>query len=269
MARKRIRLQDDSSRIKDLENKLTESIASNASLNSLADLTSLAASLDEPHSVLKAIYASYRVFVLLISKGCLSNPTDEQTNVVRTWIFERLDEYLRLLYGLLQDEESLLRVCHPETSLLVISYSAQTSALDILMSLLKHLSTSLSKSSPQPQFHVPHFKKVIDALLTCPPSERGGKKLSLQGELSNKLDAEVRDQFVAKWLNVYVDVRWFFLRDAEYDFDLCLCPPPAINKSLVSGQCFHLLHLIRTPMSPKTFFPSSKGWSHFRLHSRN
>ena len=82
------------------------------------------------------------------------------------------------------------------------------------MSLLKHLSTSLSKSSQQPQFHVPHFKKVIEALLTCPPSQRGGKEQSIQGEL----DAQVRDQFVMKWLNVYTDVRWFFLRDAEYDF---------------------------------------------------
>ena len=112
-----------------LENKLTESISSNASLNPLADLTSLAASLDEPHSVLKAIYACYRVFVLLISKGCLANPTDEQTNAVRTWIFERLDEYVRLLCGLLQDKESLLKVCHLETSLLVIlTFSSDLSA---------------------------------------------------------------------------------------------------------------------------------------------
>jgi U3 small nucleolar RNA-associated protein 19 len=126
MARKRIKLQDD---IKELENKLTESISSNASLNSLADLTSLAASLDEPHSVLKAIYACYRVFVLLVSKGCLTNPTDEQTTVVRSWIFERLNEYVRLLCGLLQDEESLLRVCHLKTSLFVIlTFSSDLSA---------------------------------------------------------------------------------------------------------------------------------------------
>jgi U3 small nucleolar RNA-associated protein 19 len=113
--RKRIRLQNDSY-IQELENKLTESISSNGSLNSLADLTSLAASLNEPHSVLKAIYACYRVFVLLTSKGYLVNPRDEQTNVVRTWIFERLDENVRFLCGLLQDEESLLRVRPLETS---------------------------------------------------------------------------------------------------------------------------------------------------------
>jgi len=115
-SRKRIKLQDDhDSHIKGLENKLTEAISSNASLNSLADLISLAASLHEPRLVLKAIYACYRVFVLLVSKGCLENSTDEETKVVRTWIFERLDEIVRFLCGLLQDEESLLRVCLPST----------------------------------------------------------------------------------------------------------------------------------------------------------
>ncbi len=128
MARKRIKLQDDSC-IKELENELRESISSNASLNSLADLTSLAASLDEPHSVLKVIYACYRLFVLLTSKGYLMNPTDEQTNVVRTWIFERLDEYVRFLCGLLQDEESLLRVCSLGTLLLVtLTFNSDFSA---------------------------------------------------------------------------------------------------------------------------------------------
>jgi len=113
-SRKRIKLQDDSY-IKELENRLSDSISSNASLNSLADLISLTGSLDDPRSVLKAIYACYRVFVLLISKGCLANSTDEQKKVVRAWIFERLDEYVHFLCGLLQDEESLLRVGPPVT----------------------------------------------------------------------------------------------------------------------------------------------------------
>jgi U3 small nucleolar RNA-associated protein 19 len=85
------------------------------------------------------------------------------------------------------------------------------------MSLLKHLSTSLSRSSPQPQFHVTHFKKVISALLICPPSDRGGKERTVHEVLPpGELDPEVRDMFVTKWLNVHADVRWFFLRDAEY-----------------------------------------------------
>jgi hypothetical protein len=116
----------------------------------------------------------------------------------------------------------------------------QTSALDILMSLLKHLSTSRSRSSPQPQFHVPHFKKVIDALLMCPHSERGGKIRSAQEAPFNKLDVEVRDQFVAKWLNVHADIRWFFLRDAECGL-LCY---------LFSAICSRLI----SPSQPSTVF---------------
>ena len=123
------------------------------------------------------------------------------------------------------------------------------------MSLLKHLSTSLSKASQQPQFHVPHFKKVINALLTCPPSERGGKKRSTQGEL----DAEVRDQFVVKWLNVYTDVRWFFLRDAEYDFLVSvLCPQ--FTKIVVQASAFIFFTQDERPCPRKpSFLPREAG----------
>ena len=110
-SRKRLKLQDDS-RIKELEDNITASISSSASLNPLADLISLTRSLHDPQSVLKAIYACYRVFVLLIAKGCLENSTSEQEKLVRVWILERLDEYVRFLTGLLKDEESLLRVRH-------------------------------------------------------------------------------------------------------------------------------------------------------------
>jgi hypothetical protein len=123
------------------------------------------------------------------------------------------------------------------------------------MSLLKHLSTSLSKSSQQPQFHVPHFKKVIDALLTCPPSERGGKRRSIRGEL----DAEVRDQFAEKWLNVYTDVRWFFLRDAEYDLSRpVLCPQ--LTKIVVQTSSLIFFTQSERPCPRKpTFLPREAG----------
>ncbi|KAI0295719.1 CBF/Mak21 family-domain-containing protein [Russula brevipes] len=185
--RKRIKLQDDS-RIKQLEDELTESVSSNASLNSLADLTSLATSLDEPHSVLKAIYACYRVFVLLVSKGRLETSTDEKMKVVRTWVLERLDEYVRFLCGLLHDEESLLRIV------------------------------------PHPQFNVPHFKKFLGAL----------EQAAYSGATPGKLDAEVRDRFVTKWLNTYADVRWFFLRDADSILSSSLKTNPHVPENLLS-----------------------------------
>ena len=118
-SRKRLKLQDDSL-IKELEDNITDSISSNASLNCLADLISLTGSLHNPQSALKAIYACYRVFVLLISKGCLENSTSEEEKLVRVWILERLDEYVRFLTGLLKDEESLLRVRHTSYGFLIV-----------------------------------------------------------------------------------------------------------------------------------------------------
>jgi len=93
----------------------------------------------------------------------------------------------------------------------------QTSALKILFSLLKHLSQSLSKSSAHPQFHVPYFKKIVAAVLLAPPfgEVKHGQRAVVRKH-DGRLDAEVRDLFLGTWLNVYDDVRWFFLRDAEY-----------------------------------------------------
>jgi U3 small nucleolar RNA-associated protein 19 len=264
--RKRLKLQDDSL-IKELEDNITASISSSASLNPLADLISLSLTLHNPQSVLKAIYACYRVFVLLISKGCLENSKNEQGKLVRVWILERLDDYVRFLTGLLKDEESLLRVRHTSCDFISLppSHPTQTSALNILMSLLKHLSSSLTRSSQTPQFHVPHFKKVIAALLTCPPSERGGKKQIVQGLLARGLDAELRDLFISKWLNVYVDVRWFFLRDAEYVFLF-----PYGNLSTLLTKFPNLDRFCRPRqihMSPKIFLRSSRGSNPCQQHS--
>lgn len=89
------------------------------------------------------------------------------------------------------------------------------SALQILLSLLKHLSTSatLSGEQDEPQMHVAHFKRVIAFLLLCPPSSRGGDSSSSTTERS--IQGDVRDTFVETYA-VHDDIRWFFLRDAGY-----------------------------------------------------
>ena len=102
---------------------------------------------------------------------------------------------------------------------------AQTSALEILLSLQKHLSSSLTHtgdSKQPPQFHVSHFRKIVSALLLCPPSQRGKatkKRKTADTETSGadrNLDPDVRDHFVNTWFSVHDDVRWFFLRDAAF-----------------------------------------------------
>jgi hypothetical protein len=58
----------------------------------------------------KAVYSAYRVFVLIISRGMLVHGGDDAVKLVRKWIWEKLDSYVELLIGLLQDEEPALRV---------------------------------------------------------------------------------------------------------------------------------------------------------------
>lgn len=96
---------------------------------------------------------------------------------------------------------------------------SQISALQILFSLLKHLSTSSTKSSPSPsspQFHMSHFRKIVSSLLLCPPSKRPQASAGPPVHEQGKLDDDVRDSFIETWLSVYDDIRWFFLREAAY-----------------------------------------------------
>jgi U3 small nucleolar RNA-associated protein 19 len=80
-----------------------------------------------------------------------------------------------------------------------------------MFSLLKHLSSSYTKSSPnsQPQFHASHFRKTVSALLLCPPSLRNPSSST-----NGLVISDVLVQFLETWLDVNDDIRWFFLRDA-------------------------------------------------------
>ena len=89
-----------------------------------------------------------------------------------------------------------------------------------MMSLQKHLSSSLTRtgdSKQPPQFHVSHFRRIVSALLLCPPSTRrkSTKKPKTRPSPGDcTLDPAVRDHFVNTWFSVNDDIRWFFLRDA-------------------------------------------------------
>lgn len=95
----------------------------------------------------------------------------------------------------------------------------QKSSLQILMSLQKHLSTSVSKNAG-PQWHVSHFKQIVHGLLLCPPSTRKtshSKRKKGEEDISSEdrnVDGEVRGLFIDSWLSECDDVRWFFLREA-------------------------------------------------------
>ncbi|KAG8217601.1 CBF/Mak21 family-domain-containing protein, partial [Butyriboletus roseoflavus] len=195
---KRRKTKSNENAIKDLELQIIAALANNASLNCLSDLLDIAQNVSGAKDTSKTVYSLYRVFVIIISSNKLALGGGDAAKIVRKWVWERLDAYVNLLLGLLQDEEATLRI----------------SALEILFSLLKHLSTSLTKSSPdnQPHFHFSHFKHIAQALLLCPPSTRHGSTASFAG----KTAPDVREHFVGTWFTVHDDIRWCFLREATY-----------------------------------------------------
>ncbi|EKM82438.1 hypothetical protein AGABI1DRAFT_68058 [Agaricus bisporus var. burnettii JB137-S8] len=185
-------------RIKPLETALLESLTKNQSLNSLADLLDIIQSTRDAQQTSKAIYAAYRVFVVVIVNGKLSLGGDEAARLVKSWLLTQLNAYVEFLTGLLKDDEKILR----------------TSALQILFSLQKHLSTAYSVSSNSsnlhPQFHLSHFRKIVSALLTCPPSARSNSDTTSD----QSLDFDVGNVFYETWFSVHDDIRWYFLREA-------------------------------------------------------
>lgn len=82
------------------------------SLNPLADLLELAQSSAAPEDLSRAIYAIYRVWVILVDGGKMSPTTEEgeEAKVVRAWLWDRMSAYQDILVGLLSDSEGALRV---------------------------------------------------------------------------------------------------------------------------------------------------------------
>ncbi|KAF5375700.1 hypothetical protein D9615_009364 [Tricholomella constricta] len=200
--------------IQKLEADLTRAVATNASLNPLADLLDLALATKTPSETSKAVYALYRVFVLVIADDKLGLGGDDAAKVVKAWLWDRLNVYVDHLGGLLKDEEKTLRI----------------SALQILLSLQKHLSTSYTKATPsQPQFHISHFRKIVSFLLLCPPSPRLQEKSTSE---NSTIDPDVLHYFHETWFSVHDDIRWFFLREAG---TLLNSTPPKMAPSLAAN----------------------------------
>ncbi|KAJ3767453.1 CBF/Mak21 family-domain-containing protein [Lentinula raphanica] len=240
--------------IANIESQLTAALAVSTSgntvsesLNPLADLYLIAANAtSSPEQTSKAIWALYRVWVIIIGSGRLnsnsigSSKADEKTKIVKAWLWERLNEYVDLLCGLLKDEEKILR----------------TSALQILFSIQKHLSTSVSQEKPE--FHNAHFRRIVHALVFNPPCHRDHAENDDDSE--NLIDVDVLELFHSTWLSLYDDVRWFFLRQAGTilsNLDLKKHPYVPTNflsilEKLASSSSF--------PISPEQLSKEGKWW---------
>lgn len=119
---KALRLSKDFGIVESYETQLRKSISERNSLNALADLAAFARTLEDPESTSKAIYALYRVFVLLLSQDTTANIQDENSKIVKTWVNGQLQNYVEFLCSLLKDEERPLRVSLLPSSLISRAY---------------------------------------------------------------------------------------------------------------------------------------------------
>jgi hypothetical protein len=123
------------------------------------------------------------------------------------------------------------------------------SSLQILMSLLKHMSTSLSIATSQPQMHSLHFRKITYALVSCPLSLRPGAEPSAC-EPKEQLEPDVKEHFLETWLSANDDVRYQtleYLKHTEpYFKELCYV--------LRHQQTHHVAHSF-----PRTYFLCSNA----------
>lgn len=104
-------VDDIAASIQSLEEQLIAAISAKFSLNALADLLDIARTTTDAQLLSKAIYALYRVFVVIITNNLLLNVSgNDEARTVREWIQEKLRGYVGLLTGLLKDEESMLKV---------------------------------------------------------------------------------------------------------------------------------------------------------------
>lgn len=109
--RKHTEAQDEVERLEGLLTTAAQSTPT-GSLNPLADLLILAESSSAPQDLSRAVYALYRVWVILINGGKMSPSADEgeEAKVVRGWLWDRMSAYQDILVGLLADSEGALRV---------------------------------------------------------------------------------------------------------------------------------------------------------------
>jgi len=108
---KRRKKKQNADIIKELEAEITTAVTNNTSLNSLLDLLNLSQETSLAADLSKIIYSLYRIFIVIISSEKLSPGGSDAAKQVRKWLWERLDTFVKLLVGLLQDEEPVLRVC--------------------------------------------------------------------------------------------------------------------------------------------------------------
>lgn len=190
----------------------------------------------------KTIWALHRVFVRFINENRVGginesarraghdqdgleddeeSPKDEGS--VKSWVRDRLLEYVDVLGSLLRDSEPAIRVSRIRLTL--SPAYLQSSAVPLLFSLLGPLSASVSHDKPI--IHTPYFRLLLRACFNPAPSLRGAKQAAggsgSRWEVDQTTQCEDEDGLLPMdvielldedfWAK-YDDIRWMFFKEA-------------------------------------------------------
>ncbi|RIA95536.1 CBF/Mak21 family-domain-containing protein [Glomus cerebriforme] len=139
-----------------------------------------------PKVIHSALYALYRTFSPLLSKGELQkpkneNPENDKKGLIKIWLRDNYVQYVNTLCNFLRHEEPGLQI----------------PSLNILLNLLKIESTYLTSSSGTYQFSNNHFYHVVEGLID-----------------NENFSEPLKNEFIEKYWNTYDDLRFYFLKDA-------------------------------------------------------
>jgi U3 small nucleolar RNA-associated protein 19 len=184
-------------------------------LNPLADLIGALDAAQSPRVIHAAAYALHRIFSRLIRQGRLHGRLksgDEAVKTVREWLKARWTEYTDALCRLLAHSDGTIRVSSTTRDFFIGScvcltyWEQKLSVHSILLDFVRVEAERLTslQNPPAHQFASHLFRKIVRALLI--PVEETGAVTA----------ADVRADFVLRYLNFCDDVRYYFLRESAY-----------------------------------------------------
>ncbi|CAG8476017.1 22864_t:CDS:10 [Rhizophagus irregularis] len=140
-----------------------------------------------PKVIHSALYALYRTFSPLLSKGELQKPKNEnlerdKKGLIKIWLRDNYVQYVNTLCNFLRHEEPGLQI----------------PSLNILLNLLKIESTYLTSASGSHQFSNNHYYHVVEGLID-----------------NENFSEPLKTEFVEKYWNTYDDLRFYFLKNAS------------------------------------------------------
>ncbi|KAI8091015.1 uncharacterized protein B0P05DRAFT_577541 [Gilbertella persicaria] len=163
---------------------LEASLSDKSKLNNIVEIFQYAKS-DNPQIVHAAVHSLGRVYTTLLSSGDLRKPkhTDENSAKfkVYTWLRENYLDYLTYVRSLLSSDEPGL----------------QLPALNILLANMKAESESFMEHHGSYHFANAVYGPIVKEIIT-----------------STNFNEHMRKELVEKYLNVYDDLRHYFLKDA-------------------------------------------------------